>query len=106
MSISVKQTKAKILTFTHSTDVTSTMTFDPGPGNEVTLRIMTAEDGPASRRVKVNSNSNSQIGAGRAVLSVSCGTLTVNNIIVDIAAAPVPPATFTLTAESGDVDVD
>lgn len=106
MSIAIKKTKAKILTFTHSTDTTSAMSFDPGPGNEITARVMTAEDGAASRRLKINSNVNSQVGAGRAVLSVSCGGLTVNNITIDIAAAPTVTATFTLTEESGDVDID
>jgi hypothetical protein len=106
MSTIVKKTKAKILTFTHSTDTTSPMTFNPGPGAEVTARVMTAEDGAASRRLKVNSNSNSLVGSGRAVLAVTINGLTLGNLIIDIAAAPPPPATLTLTGESDDVDVD
>lgn len=106
MSVTVKKTKAKILTFTHSTDSTSAMTFSPGPGNEITGRVMTAEDGPASRRLKLNSNANSQVGLGRAVVGVTVGALSLNGIVVDVAAAPTPPATLTITDESGDVDVD
>lgn len=104
MSTSIRKTKAKILTFSHTTDTTSPLTFEV-VGDSVTVRVMTAEDGPASRRVKVNTSAASVVGIGRAIIKVTCAGLNHDEQI-DIAAAPPVVASFTLVNVSDEVDPD
>lgn len=105
MSISISKTKARILTFLH-TDATLTMTASVVlGGTEVTVRVMTAEDGAASRRVKVNTTAAAVVGSGRAAIRANCGALHSDQTI-DVAAPPVPPATFTLETVGDEVDPD
>lgn len=104
MSVTIRKTRAKVFTFTHSSDTTSPMTVE-AVGTDVTVRVMTAEDGPASRRVKVNAVGPS-IGPGRAVFSVTCAGVTSVGVIIDVDPAPSVPATLILTTVSDEVSPD
>ena len=103
MSIAIRKTRAKIFTYAHSTDNTSTMTVEI-TGTDVTARVMTMEDGLSSRRVKVNAVGPGT-GLGRAVVTVTCAGLSSNQFI-DVDQAPIVPATFNLVTVSDEVDPD
>lgn len=103
MSVAIRKTRAKIFTFTHSADVTSSMTVEIN-GTDVTARVMALEDGASSRRVKVNAVGPST-GPGRAIITVTCAGLTAS-VIIDVDQAPPTNATFSLTAVSDEVNPD
>lgn len=104
MSVAIRKTRAKIFTFTHSMDTTSPMSLTL-TGTDITARIMTNEDGPSSRRVKVNAVGPG-IGPNRAALLLTCAGISAPSVFVDVDPAPSAPASFSLTQVSDEVDPD
>lgn len=105
MSTSIRKTRARILTFSHSSDAITAMAVTVF-GSGVTARIMTAEDGGSSRRVKVNTSSTSTVGLGQAIVKVSCAGLNHDEVIDIANPPPPPPASFALVEVSEEVDPD
>jgi hypothetical protein len=106
--ISVPKGSAKIITLSitvnGTVDTTNPMTADL-TGSDVAVRVMTAEDGAASRRIKINAIGPG-VGPARAIVQPKLLGQTALSYIVDV-AAPLPPTVVgTVTDVSGVVPID